>query len=161
MKRTAMWVLVMGFLVSGVAVGDANGQARRVADDQRVLPPGLYVFQTRLDRSTCNEDAETGHVTSYFAAVDGVPGHRDMTMRLLNSSYWPTWTMNVSADGLIVAEAPQARVPEARRGTNHFEVRRDGERFVGRGTRSYFKRVNGEYRRCSIAFDALLRRLHD
>lgn len=162
MKRRTPWVLLMGTLLAGIAAAEApTGHAQRVADDQRVLAPGLYVLQTRLDRSTCNEDADTGYVTSYFAAIDGTPGHRDMTMRLLNSTYWARWSLNVTADGRVTGESRQDGVPEARRGVNRFEVHRDAGRFVGRGTRSYFRRINGEHRRCSIEFDALLRKLHD
>ncbi len=162
MRRLRNWMLIMGALAVSAAASDGStGHAQPVADDQRVLAPGLYVFQSRLDRSTCGEDAETGYVTSYFAAIDGVPGHREMTMRLLNSTYWARWSLSVAPDGRVVGESHQEGVPEARRGVNRFEIRREDGRFVGRGSRSYFRRIEGQTRRCSIEFDALLRKLHD
>jgi hypothetical protein len=38
-------------------------------------------------------------------------------------------------------------------------MRRDGQRFVGEGARSYTATIDGERRRCSVSYDALLRRI--
>lgn len=160
-RRPALAALLcLAAAVAIATVADAvPAAAQRVLDEQRVLGPGLYVFQTRLDESTCGQSSETGNVVSYYAAVDGVPGASAMKMNLINSHYWPRWSLTVSANARVVGDAEQAGVPAARRGRAHFELRQDDGHFVGRGYREYFAIVDGESRRCRMAYDALLRRI--
>lgn len=137
----------------GVVLGAAFvGQVHVAHAQQRVLGPGLYVFQTRITGATCGDADHTGYVNSYFAAVDGIPASMDMDMKLMNSSYWPSWDLHV--DGQTVrGTASNERI----NGTQRVEMRVNGSRFTGTGTRTY-SRGN---RRCEVQYDALLRKLHD
>lgn len=126
---------------------------------QTVLGPGLYVFQTRIDHATCGDGERTGFVSSYFAAVDGIPGSRTMSMSLLNSSYWPTWELTVSSSNAVIGDARMRGQTGPSAGESHFELAHDGRRFTGRGTRSYDATVNGQRQRCRISYEALLRKL--
>ncbi len=135
-------------LFTSVAARDTAG----AQDTQGVLGPGLYVFQTRLDRATCEDDSETGYVTSYFAAIDGTPASRRMSMKLTNSTHWPEWQLTIAPDGQIVATATNGSLHQ------RAEMRPNGSRFTGRGYREYQGRGG---RRCRFEYDALLRKLHD
>ncbi len=147
-------------LLPTAAVAPASVEAQPpAADAQRILGPGLYVFQTRLDHESCGESSNTGYVTTYFAAVNGVPGSRTMQMQLLNSDFWSTWTLSVTPDNHIMGDSQQDRVTGPTRGESHFELTRDRTKFTGRGSRTYTATVNGEARRCRMAYDALLQRL--
>lgn len=126
---------------------------------QTVLGPGLYVFQTRIDHATCGDGERTGFVSSYFAAVDGIPGSRTMSMNLLNSSFWPTWELTVSSSNAVIGDARMRGQTGPSAGESHFELAHDGRRFTGRGTRSYDATVNGQRQRCRISYEALLRKL--
>ncbi len=128
-----------------------GGATAQVRDEQGVVGPGLYAFQMRITHASCGDADRTGFVSSYFGAIDGIPGARHMVLRLLNSSYWPRWELEVDAAGVVTAVSRNERV----RGTNRFEVRLDGSRFTGTGTRTYMR---GE-RRCAVTYDALLRRI--
>lgn len=128
---------------------------------QTLLGPGLYVFQTRLDHATCGESSDSGKVTSYFAALDGRPGAREMKMSLLNSPHWPTWTVTVSSENKIYGDAQQANVAGPHRGEAHFELELQRGKLMGRGSRAWTMRVDGKPTRCRMAFDALLKPLHD
>jgi hypothetical protein len=128
---------------------------------QSVLGPGLYVFQTRIDHATCGDGERTGFVSSYFAAVDGIPGSRTMSMNLLNSSFWPTWELGVSPSNAVIGDARMRGQTGPNAGESHFELTHDGRRFTGRGTRAYDATVNGQRQRCRISFDALLRKIDD
>ena len=127
--------------------------------DQSILGPGLYVFQTRIVDATCGDADRTGDVTSYYAAVDGIPGSRSMRMGLLNSTFWPQWALTVSPADHVLGEAQQAGVTGPHRGNAAFDVALDNGRFVGRGSREYTRTVNGQAMRCSVHFDALLKRI--
>jgi len=156
-----MWVGVVA-LAAAILVPGPHGQAQGGgADVQTVLAPGLYVFQLRLDRATCTQGFTSGYVSSFFAAIDGTPGSRAMDMHLLNSGYWPEWTLAVQQDDTIVGVSHQAGASGPDAGENHFEVRFDGRKFVGRGSRSWTQTVNGQRTRCRVFYDALLRELHD
>lgn len=128
-------------------------------DDQAILGPGLYVFQTRTRSATCNDDERTGYVSSFVAPIHGIPGSRRMSMQLLNTNYWSRWTIRVEGDNRVVGDSTMngARGPSAPR--NHFEVTLEGDRFVGTGTRSYTRTVDGERQPCAVTYDALLRRI--
>jgi hypothetical protein len=147
--------LLVGFIRIGSTAEAQHGAS------QRVLGPALYVFQTRLDHSSCGDSGASGSVTSYFAAIDGIPGSREMTMHLLNSNWWSTWRLTVTAEGQVVGDSQQDRVEGPRRGDSHFELTRDGEKFTGRGSRSYTATIDGHPQRCRMSYDALLRRLHE
>ena len=154
MKHLASIALVaLAFTLSS----DASGQ--QVRSEQDVLGPGVYIYQTRLDRATCEEDSVRGYVTSYYAAIDGTPGAREMTMSLLNTQSWPRWTLVVRRDGTLVGDASFRNQNNPNQPRAHFEVRRQGEQLVGRGYREYFQTINGRRRRCRNEFDALLKRL--
>ena len=141
--------LCAGALLHGaLSDGDAAAQTR---DEQAVLGPGAYVFQTRITQASCGDVDRTGYVNTYHASVEGIPGAGDMVMRVIDSSYWPRWTLGVRADGQVTADATSERV----RGANHFEVRRSGSRYTGTGTRRY----RSGSRTCSVTYDALLRRI--
>jgi hypothetical protein len=165
-KKTSILALCSLLCAAVLALSTAEAQRRSRSgsgsgDTQRILGPGLYVFQTRLDHSSCGESQGSGSVTSYFAAVDGFPGSRQMTMHLLNSDYWSTWTLAVTEDGRIIGDSQQDRVQGPARGDSHFELHRDGRKFTGRGSRGYTATIDGHPQRCRMAYDALLRRLHE
>ena len=148
-------------MVIAILVGAAHAGAQ-TADDQQVLGPGLYEFQTRTRSASCDDDERTGYVSSFVAPIHGIPGARRMRMQLLNSPYWSTWSITVEADGMVVGEAHLDGASGPNAPTNRFEVRREGSghsRFVGHGERSYTATVDGESRRCTVRYDALLRRI--
>jgi len=133
-----------------------GGSSRvRAQGDQTVLGPGMYVFQTRTRSATCGDDERTGYVSTFLAPIHGVPGSRTMRMTLENSEYWPVWQITVDARNQVVGHATLAGASGANAPTNHFEVRRERDRFVGPGTRRY----SAEGRDCAVEYDALLRRI--
>ncbi|HJL19954.1 MAG TPA: hypothetical protein RMH99_30095 [Sandaracinaceae bacterium LLY-WYZ-13_1] len=160
MKRTTWlavgWTLGVLGLVGATASGPARAQTR---DEQSVLGPGMYVFQTRTRSASCGDDERTGYVSSFVAPIHGIPGARTMRMQLVNSPYWSAWSVTVHADGRVVAESTLDGAEGPNAPTNRFEVRRDGDRFTGRGTRSYTATIDGRRRRCEVRYDALLRRI--
>jgi hypothetical protein len=137
----------------------ARVEAQASVETQRLLGPGLYIFQTRLDHESCGESSDTGFVTSYFAAVNGIPGSRTMQMKLLNSDYWSTWTLTVTPENHIMGDSQQDRVTGPTRGESHFELTRQRDRFTGRGSRTYTATIGGQAQRCRMAYDALIRRI--
>lgn len=126
---------------------------------QNVLMPGLYLFQTRTRDGTCNDAPRTGYVTSAIATLDGVPGSRTMTMQLLNSKYWPTWTLTVATDNSIAGSAFMNGAKDAASGMSKFELRAKKERFQGVGMREYAASADGKPTRCTLNYDALLKPL--
>jgi hypothetical protein len=126
---------------------------------QTVLMPGLYLFQTRTRDGSCNDAQRTGYVTSAVATLDGVPGSRSMTMQLLSSKYWPTWTLTVAADGTISGTANMGGAKDDANGSSKFEIRTKKDRFQGVGSRSYPSTVDGKPFRCTLNYDALLKLL--
>ena len=159
MRRSFPFLVALGTLVAVMACFEADGLAQRrsarASGTQGVLGPGLYVFQTRLDTATCEEDSTSGYVTSYFAAIDGTPASLTMTMQLTNSEHWPRWELTIDPNGRIRGMARNGALEQ------QFELTRDGSRFTGRGHRTYDKRVDGRMQRCRNEYDALLRKLHD
>jgi hypothetical protein len=155
--------LAIGILVVGIAgalrAQDETKEATSDLPPQTVLQPGLYLFQTRTRDGTCNDAPRTGYVTSAVATLDGVPGSRAMTLRLLNSKYWPTWKLNVGADNAIVGDANMYDAKDDSGGSSHFELREKKERFQGVGTRSYSSTEGGKPVRCRLNYDALLKPL--
>jgi hypothetical protein len=133
--------------------------AAQTRDEQSVLGPGMYVFQTRTRSATCGDDERTGYVSSFLAPIHGIPGSRSMRMQLVNSPYWSGWSLTVRADGTVVGESTLDGAEGPNAPTNRFEVTRDGDRFTGRGARSYTANVDGRQRRCTVQYDALLRRI--
>jgi hypothetical protein len=150
------WAGVVAALAMSVPAWSAPAQP----DPQTVLAPGLYVFQTRLDHSSCGASG-SGDVTSYFASIDGRPGAREMKMSLMNSEHWPEWRITIPADDKVYGDAQQAKVTGPHRGEAHFELKVERGKFVGRGSRAWSQRVDGKMTRCRMAYDALLKRLHD
>lgn len=136
---------------------EASAQRSRVA--QRVLGPGAYVYQTRLDTATCEDDSNSGYTNSFFAAIDGVPGAANMRMSLVNSQYWPSWTLVVRRDGTVVGDATIRGGEGPNAAHSHFEIQRQGDHLRGRGFREYNRTIDGERRRCRNDFDVLVRRL--
>lgn len=126
---------------------------------QTVLMPGLYLFQTRTRDGTCNDAPRTGYVTSAVATLDGVPGSRTMTMQLLNSKYWPTWTLTIAADGSITGNANMGGAKDDTNGASNFEIRAKKGRFQGIGARTYPATIEGTPVRCTLNYDALLKAL--
>jgi hypothetical protein len=126
---------------------------------QSILPPGLYLFQTRTRDGSCNDAQRTGYVTSAVATLDGVPGARTMTMQLLNSKWWPTWTLTVTADNTIIGTANMGGAKDDSAGSSHFEVKLKKERFMGVGARKYPGQNNGAKAICTLNYDALLKPL--
>jgi hypothetical protein len=128
---------------------------------QTILPPGLYLYQTRTRDGSCNDAPRTGYVTSAIATLDGVPGSRTMTMQLLNSKYWPTWTLNVTADNAIIGSANMSGAKDDRAGSSRFEIRerKDRGRYQGTGSRNYNATIDGKPTRCTLNYDALLKPL--
>jgi len=136
-------------LVLGV-LGGASAQ-----DEQALLGPGMYVFQTRTRSATCGDDERTGYVSTFVAPIHGVPGSPTMRMQLLNSPYFSQWTITVTAEMHVIGDATQTGQASPNAPTNHFDVTRRGDRFVGTGVRRY--RSGG--RACEVQFDALLRQI--
>jgi hypothetical protein len=126
---------------------------------QTILAPGLYLFQTRTRDGTCRDAQRTGYVTSSVATLDGVPGARTMTMQLLNSKYWPTWTLTIATDGSIVGTANMGGAKDDAAGSSRFEIRAKKERYQGVGARSYPGQLDGKPARCTLNYDALLKSL--
>jgi hypothetical protein len=126
---------------------------------QAILPPGLFLFQTRTRDGSCNDAPRTGYVTSAVATLDGVPGSRTMTMQLLNSKYWPTWTLTVTEDNAIIGTANMNGAKDDAAGSSRFEIRAKKDRYQGVGARSYNSVVDGKTTRCTLNYDALLKPL--
>lgn len=144
-----------------LAAGDGSSQPSAAAEEapQTILAPGLYVFQTRTRDGTCNDAPRTGYVTSAVATLDGVPGARTMTMQLLSSKYWPTWTLHVAPDDSIIGTATMNGAKDASAGVSRFELKAKKERFQGIGTRSYPGHGQGQPTTCTLNYDALLKLL--
>ncbi len=124
---------------------------------QTFLGPGMYVFQTRVRNATCGDDQATGFVDSFIAPIHGVSGNRRMAMHLLNSEYWPDWTIVVNERDEIFGDSSLQGFRGSDPPTNHFMVtRRDAARFTGIGVRTY-RGADGQP--CRVFFDALLRRV--
>jgi len=154
--------LATAILVTAASASRAQDEAKDAATElapQTVLLPGLYLFQTRTRDGTCNDAPRTGYVTSAVATLDGVPGSRTMTLRLLNSKYWPTWKLNVTADNAVIGDATMFDAKDDSGGVSHFELRAKKERFQGVGTRAYNSTEGGKAVRCQLNYDALLKPL--
>ncbi len=139
------------------AQDSASSGAKEEEDPQTILPPGLYLFQTRTRDGSCPDAPRTGYVTSAVATLDGVPGSRTMTMQLLNSKYWPTWTLVVGADDSITGNAFMGGAKDDKNGSTRFELREKKDRFQGVGARTYPSTVNGQPTRCTLNYDVLLK----
>lgn len=134
----------------------APALAQDEEDQQTALAPGVYSFQTRLDHSSCGDRVTSGVVRTYVAVVSGIPGSREMSMQLINSDWWSTWTLRITVEGHVIGDAQQDRVTGPARGDSHFELRLAGDKLSGRGSRSYTQRRGGESVRCRMSYDALL-----
>ena len=140
------------------AKGVAEAQAADKAESlQTILPPGLYLLQTRTRDGSCADAPRTGYVTSTVATLDGVPGSRMMTLQVLNSKYWPTWTLTVSANDVIMGDAIMFGGEDKNAGTSHFELSQKKDRFQGIGSRSYPSKIGGKTLRCTLNYDVLLK----
>jgi hypothetical protein len=126
-------------------------------DKQAVLGPGLYVFQTRTREATCGDAEPDGYVLSFLAAIDGVPGATSMSMQVINTKHFNSWTLKVTPAGQVVGDSKIGNAADAP--DSHFEVSLDGPRFKGTGYRSYNGTLNGKPVRCKVSYDALLRRV--
>ncbi len=166
LQRSAMtlgiFIAVCGSGLAGPGImrERAEAQAPEIKP-QTILPPGLYLFQTRTREGTCNDAPRTGYVTSAVATLDGVPGSRVMTLQLLSSKYWPTWTLTVTEKDLIVGTAIMGGGKDESAGTSRFELTSKKDRFQGVGTRTYPSKVAGETVSCTLSYDALLKPLDD
>lgn len=150
------------FCVHGTGVAQTRGRtppADPTGTEQTVLGPGLYVFQTRTRSATCGDDERTGYVSSFVAPIHGVPGSREMRMQLLNTEYWPSWAIEVTAADRVVGHSTMSGQSGPSAPENRFDVSLQGDRFTGQGTRTYTRRVGGRTQQCSVTYDALLRRI--
>ena len=157
-RRLSLLALALTILTLPLVASESSAQRGR-RDDQAHLGPGLYLFQNRLTNATCDDIDGEGYVYSYVAEVNGIPGAGSMQMRLPSSQYWPRWDLRISDDGHVIGSARQAGISGPRQGSSHFDVTRTGDQFTGRGSRTYSSRAGGQDRRCTIEFDALLRRV--
>lgn len=155
-RRVIAWGVVGGAIAVLGSIGSHRASAQ---EEQTVLGPGMYVFQTRTRSASCNDDERTGYVSSFVAPIHGVPGSRTMRMQLLNNPYFANWSITVTPQGVIMGESQLEGARSADSPTNRFEVRRQGDRFTGTGSRSYTATVGGRRQRCTVEFDALLRRI--
>lgn len=139
----------------------AQAQDQAEPPPQTILPPGVYLLQTRTRSGTCGDAPRTGYVTSALATMDGVPGSRTMTLKVMNSKWWPKWTLTVTPDDTIVATANMFGGKDPTKGTSRFELRAHKDRFQGKGTREYPNHSKGpdEPARCSLLYDALLKQV--
>lgn len=160
MTRTKLWAFAVACALV-VGLGSLATAQDAPTTPQTILGPGLYVFQTRTRTASCGDDERTGYVSSFYAAIHGIPGSRQMTMGLLNSPYWATWTITVSPQNEVTGEAFLTGSRGASRPTSHFVATQDGDRFTGEGTRTYDAEIDGTMRRCVVTYDALLRRLDE
>lgn len=151
--------LLLSCALAACVLGTADANAPAELPPQTILPPGLFLFQTRTRDGTCNDAPRTGYVTSAVATLDGVPGSRTMTMKLLNSQYWPTWTLTIAKDDAIVGTANMKGAKDDREGGSRFEIRAKKDRYQGIGSRSYNSVVDGKPTRCTLNYDALLKPL--
>ncbi len=158
MGRYASWsvVALLGALTSIGSSLDSkvSGQA---PNTQGLLGPGLYVFQTRTRGSTCNDSEKDGYVTTFLAAIDGVPGSTRMTMQLINNPHFVKWALTVEDGGKLEGSSKMGGSPTAPE--THFEATLDGERWKGAGARTYNGTLEGKPTRCRVDYDALLRRI--
>ena len=148
-----------GLGLSGLSA--AHSQDKPAPDPgakQTVLGPGLFVFQTRTREATCKDSEQNGYVSSYFAAIDGVPEALSMTMDLINTSYFKSWTLKVVDNVQVIGDSRIGTAADAP--DIHFEVKLDKDRFKGTGYRTYNGTFEGKKTRCRVNFDALLRRLY-
>lgn len=150
-----MLLLLWSTWLAGDAARPASAQSEPAP--QTILPPGLYLFQTRTRDGTCGDAPATGYVTSAVATLDGVPGSRAMTMQLLNSKYWPTWQLTVQADDSIVGTANMGGAKDDTGGTSRFELRGKKDRYQGTGARKYPGSRDGKAALCTLNYDALLK----
>lgn len=132
-----------------------SGSEARAQNEQSVLGPGMYVFQTRTRSATCGDDDRTGYVSSFMAPIHGIPGSRTMRTHLANSEYFPNWRITVNAQNHVLGRSTLQGASGPNAPTNEFDVHLERGRFVGTGTRRY--RANG--RMCEVEYDALLRRI--
>lgn len=137
---------------SGDAAGGVDG-----LPPQTILPPGLYLFQTRTRDGSCDDAPRTGYVTSAIATLDGVPGSRVMTLQLLNSKYWPTWKLNITAADAVIGDANIGGAATGENGTSHFELHEKKGRYQGVGSRTYPGKSAGKATSCTLNYDALLK----
>lgn len=144
--------LLVGSFSAPLMAGRAQGQSKQ---EQAVLGPGLYVFQTRTRGSSCGDAEPDGYVLSFVAAIDGVPGSSSMKMEVVNSEYFKEWAITVEADGQVKGSSRIGTAADAPESS--FSVRLEGDRFKGTGARTY--KGQGKAARCRVDFDALLRRL--
>lgn len=161
----AHWLATLAILASSLSGQPSEAQPSAAAAPapelapQSILAPGLYLFQTRTRDGSCNDAQRTGYVTSAVATLDGVPGSRTMTMQLLNSKWWPTWTLTVTADNAVIGTANMAGAKDGANGSSRFEIRLKKERFQGVGARSYPAQIGGAKTICTLNYDALLKPL--
>lgn len=141
----------------GLGSDDGAATAHAQLGEQKVLPPGLFVYQTRTRNGTCPDAPRTGFVRSAVATLDGIPGARTMTMKLPNSKYWPTWQITVTGDDVIVGAANLMGAKDNSKGDVHFELKATKDRFQGVGSRNYLSKIKGKMTRCTLHFDALLK----
>lgn len=146
-------VLVLVASPGSLAQGQPDGEAAK----QTVLGPGLYVFQTRTRDASCGDSEPDGYVLSYFAAIHGIPHAMAMTMELVNTPHFKTWTLKVVGNNQVVGDSKIGTAADAP--DTHFDVKQDGDRFKGTGFRTYNGTLNGKKVRCRVNYDALLRRL--
>lgn len=152
--RTIIQSLLLALLACVLLQSESTAQS-----EQSILGPGLYVFQTRTREASCGDDSRSGYVSSFVAPIHGVPGSRRMRMQILNSEWWPEWRLQVTADNRVVGDSTMRGQSGPSAPRNHFDVARDGDRFVGQGVRTYTTRVDGRPQECSVTFDALLRQI--
>jgi hypothetical protein len=132
------------------------GTPAHAQDKQSVLGPGLYVYQTRVKHASCGDAEPDGYVLSFFAAIDGVPGSTSMTMQLVNTAHFKDWTLTIRGTQ-VTGQSKIGKAPDGPE--THFDVVREGDRFKGTGERSYNGSVGGKAQRCTVSYDALLKRL--
>jgi hypothetical protein len=82
-----------------------------------------------------------------------------MTLQLLNSKWWPTWTLTIAKDNYIAGTANWMGGKDESKGSSRFELRSKKDRFQGVGQRAYLSQVDGKPVRCTLNYDALLKPL--
>jgi hypothetical protein len=152
-------VSLLGLFAFTAPALDATAQPREskegASDLQKVLAPGLYLLQTRTRKGSCDDAPRTGYVTSAMATLDGVPGSRQMTLQVMNSKWWPSWSLTVEGEVVIRGSAVMFGGTDPSKGSSSFEIRPYKDRFQGVGTREY---PHGS-QRCTLDYDVLLKRI--
>lgn len=123
---------------------------------QTMVGPGAYVFQTRVRGATCGDDTKSNLTRTFYASVEGYPGKDNFTMELLNSKYWPSWTLKVVGNKQVFIESVVEQKKSTRESRFTLDKKKKGV-LRGFGYREYDTVIDGQKKRCRVDMEAILR----